>query len=246
MRYLVISDIHANLIAFEAVLADAEGQYDKIWCLGDVVGYGPHPNECVELLRELDPLCIAGNHDWAIAHKLDFEEFSANARFVVLWSQERLKSENYDYLYNLPLILREEIIFTLVHASLRHPIWEYITSARVAQLNFGHLETPYCLVGHTHSPVIYAEATPPRPVCEQIIPTPGQHTQKLNQHRLIINPGSVGQPRDGDARASYGILDSEKMEFQIKRAAYNVESVQTLMQQHEFPTKLWKRIAFGY
>jgi predicted phosphodiesterase len=247
MRYLVISDIHANLVAFEAVLADAKGDYDdKIWCLGDVVGYGPHPNECVELLQEYDHLCIAGNHDWAMVDKLNFEEFSPNARFAVLWSQDQMKPENYDYLYNLPLYLYEEEVFTLVHGSLRHPIWEYITSVKVAQLNFGHLETPYCLFGHTHSPVIFAETPAPQTICDQIIPRPDHYTYKLDSQRLIINPGSVGQPRDGDARAAYGILDCEKKEFHIKRVAYDVEKVQKLMQQHDFPAKLWKRLAFGY
>ena len=246
MRYLVISDIHANLVAFEAVLADAQDSYDKIWCLGDVVGYGPYPNECVERLQEFDHLCIAGNHDWAVVNKLDFQEFQPNAHFATLWTQDQIKTDNVRYLYNLPLFLYEEGEFTLVHGSLRHQIWEYITSPKVAQRNFGHLETPYCLVGHTHSPVIFVEATFPQDICDEIIPNANTYTYKLNGQRLIINPGSVGQPRDGDPRASYGILDTETMDFLIKRVPYDIDQVQTLMKQYDFPARLWQRLGAGY
>ena len=246
MRYLVISDIHANLTALDAVLADAEGSYDTIWCLGDVVGYGPHPNECVERLQGLDHLCIAGNHDWAVVEKLDFEDFNPNARFAVLWTREQLKPENYAYLDNLPVSLQPEADFTLVHASPRHPIWEYILYARIAQQNFAHFQTRYCLVGHTHSPVIFAEATAPQQLCDEIVPGPDDYTHHLNARRLIINPGSVGQPRDGDARAAYGLLDTQSMDFLIKRVPYHVSEVQELMKQHDFPRKLWTRLAFGY
>ena len=246
MRYLVISDIHANLIAFDAVLADAVDQYDKIWCLGDVVGYGPHPNECVERLREFDHLAIAGNHDWAVINKLDYEEFQPHAKFVADWTKKQLTTNNRDYLYNLPLCLFEEKVFTLVHGSPRHPIWEYVTSPKVAQMNFGHFETPYCMVGHTHSPIIFAEANTPDQLCNDIIPESDNHTLSLNGQRLIINPGSVGQPRDGDARASYGILDTDTMQMQIKRVHYDIDAVQTIMKQHDFPARLWSRLEAGY
>lgn len=246
MRYLIISDIHANLTAFEAVLADAEGDYDKIWCLGDVVGYGPHPNECIERLREFDHLCLAGNHDWAVLDKLDIEDFQPHARFAVLWTREQLKPENYDYLDNLPVTLNEEEHFTLVHASPRHPIWEYILSSNIAQQNFKHFNTPYCLVGHTHSPIIFKEASLPQAMGDEIVPGPDNFTHKLNTQRLIMNPGSVGQPRDGDARASYGLLDITTMNFHIKRVPYHISEVQELMKQYDFPRKLRTRLAFGY
>lgn len=246
MRYLVIADIHANITALDAVLADAEGDYDQIWCLGDVVGYGPHPNECVERLQEHDHLCLAGNHDWAVVNKLDFEDFNPNARHVIQWTQEQIKPENHAYLYDLPLVLQREEVFTLVHASPRHPILEYIAYPKIAQLNFKHFDSPYCLVGHTHSPVIFSEASSPESMCGEIIPGPDNHTHNLNSQRLIINSGSVGQPRDGDARASYGLLDTGTMDFHIKRVAYEVSEVQELMKQYDFPRKLWTRLAFGY
>ena len=246
MRYLIISDIHANLTALEAVLANAEGDYDKIWCLGDLVGYGPHPNECVERLNEFDHLCIAGNHDWAVLDKLDVEEFNPHARFAILWTREQLSPQNYEYLDNLPVTLQQEAVFTLVHGSPQHPIWEYILYPKIAQSNFNFFQTSYCLVGHTHSPVIFVEAESPTELCDEIIPGPETYTYTLNDRRLIINPGSVGQPRDGDARASYGLLDTDTMQFQIRRVPYQVSQVQQLMQQHKFPPRLWSRLAFGY
>ena len=246
MRYLVISDIHANLTAFNAVLDAAEGEYDQIWCLGDVVGYGPHPNECVERLQEFDYICLAGNHDWAVVNKLDYEDFNPHARFSIEWTQEQISPDNLNFLKDLPTFLNHERDFTLVHASPRHPILEYIAYAKIAQLNFRHFNTPYCLVGHTHSPVVFVEADAAQHMCAEIIPGPDDFTHKLNAQRLIINPGSVGQPRDGDARAAYGILDTETMDFQIKRVPYHVSEVQELMKQHNFPRKLWTRLAFGY
>ncbi len=246
MRYLVISDIHANLIAFDAVLESAAGQFDKIWCLGDIVGYGPSPNECIQRLNEFDHDCIAGNHDWAVLDKLDVDEFNLNARYAVLWTQQHLTPENRVYLENLPLYLLEDSNFTLVHGSPRHPIWEYILYPKVAQSNFRHFETPYCLVGHTHSPVVYMEAQTPGDNSDTIIPETDVFVQKLNSRRLIMNPGSVGQPRDGDSRASYALLDTDAMEFTIRRVPYDVETVQAAMQKFDFPAKLWNRLAFGY
>ena len=246
MRYLVISDIHANLIAFDAVLADAKAQFDKVWCLGDVVGYGPFPNECVERLREFDHLCIAGNHDWAVINKLDYEDFQPHARFVASWTHQQLTKANFNYLYQLPLCLFEDGQFTLVHGSPRHPIWEYVTSPKIAQMSFGHFDTPYCLVGHTHSPAIFIEASMPGQLCDDIVPKSENYSLQLNGQRLIINPGSVGQPRDGDARASYGILDTDRLQFQIKRIPYDIEAVQSQMQQYDFPMRLWSRLEYGY
>jgi predicted phosphodiesterase len=246
MRYLVISDIHANLAAFEAVLEDAAGLYDKVWCLGDMVGYGPDPNECVELLLTLDHLCIAGNHDWAVLGKLDIDDFNPDARFASLWTRDQLTPDVRDYLDNLPIALVEEQIYTLVHGSPRHPIWEYILYPAVAQPNFKHFSTPYCFVGHTHSPVIFIEAENPKAPCEAAVPEFNNGPIQLGERRLIINPGSVGQPRDGDARAAYGILDVETETFEHKRIPYRVAVTQEKMKKYDFPARLWKRLAFGW
>ncbi|GAB4429950.1 MAG: metallophosphoesterase family protein [Anaerolineae bacterium] len=246
MRYLLISDIHANLAAFEAVLDDAHGQYDKVWCLGDMVGYGPDPNECVELLLTLDHLCIAGNHDWAVLGKLDIDDFNPDARFASLWTREQLKDDVRAYLDNLPIALVEEHIYTLVHGSPRHPIWEYILYPAVAQPNFKHFSTPYCFVGHTHSPVIFKESAEAGALCEAITPDFNNGPIQLGERRVIINPGSVGQPRDGDARAAYAILDTDTRAFEHRRIPYPVSITQEKMKLYEFPPRLYKRLAFGW
>lgn len=246
MRYLLISDIHANLVAFETVLKDAEGMYDKVWCLGDMVGYGPDPNECVELLLTLDHLCIAGNHDWAVLDKLDVEDFNPDARFATLWTREQLKPDVQEYLDNLPIALIEEEIYTLVHGSPRHPIWEYILYPAVAQSNFKQFNTPYCFVGHTHNPVIFQEAEDGSEPITVLAPDFNNSPLTLGEERLIINPGSVGQPRDGDARAAYGILDTEAKTFSHRRVSYPVSVTQEKMKEYDFPARLWNRLAFGW
>jgi predicted phosphodiesterase len=150
MRYLVFSDIHSNLEAFEAVLDDA-GSFDQAWCLGDVVGYGPNPNECVERLRSLPHVCVAGNHDWATLGKLDLRDFNPDAREANLWNRAQLTEDSLAYLEDLPELIVEGD-FTLVHGSPRHPIWEYIIYPSTAEMNFDFFETPYCVSRQGQSP----------------------------------------------------------------------------------------------
>jgi len=245
MRYLLISDIHANLAAFEAVLKDAKGKYDKVWCLGDMVGYGPDPNECVELLLTLDHLCLSGNHDWAVLGKMNTDDFNPAARWATDWTQLQLNEPVREYLANRPIALVEERCYTLVHASPRHPIWEYILTPSIAQPNFDHFQTPYCFVGHTHIPAIYEAANDPRQLCAFRSPEFNQAPWTLGQQRLIINPGSVGQPRDGDVRAAYAILDLETNSLDHRRVPYPINLTQQKMKQHQFPPRLWQRLAFG-
>ncbi len=246
MRYLIISDIHANMAAFRAVLDDAEGQYDKVWCLGDIVGYGPDPNECVELLAGLDHICIAGNHDWAVLGKLDVDDFNPDARHVSLWTRNVLTDSNCQFIQKLPVALVQEEKFTLVHGSPRHPIWEYVLYPAVAQVNFEHLSTPYCLVGHTHSPVIFYAPHNPNGISEAEVPTSNNGPQALGERRLILNPGSVGQPRDGDPRASYGILDLDNLSFEYRRIPYPIADVQERMVELSFPSRLINRLTYGW
>jgi len=246
MRNLIISDIHANLSAFKAVLDDAKGSYDKVWCLGDVVGYGPDPNECVEVLAGLDALCIAGNHDWAVMGKLDVDDFNPDARHVSLWTRNVLTASNVQFIQKLPVALVQEGHFTLVHGSPRHPIWEYILYPAVAQVNFGHFSTRYCIVGHTHSPVIFYAPDQRNGIVEARVPLANNGSEPLGDRRLVLNPGSVGQPRDGDPRASYGILDAEKLTFEYRRILYPIAEVQGRMQQHDFPARLINRLSFGW
>ena len=243
MRILVISDIHANLTAFETVLEDAKGDWEYVWCLGDVVGYGPDPNQCVDLLKTLPHLCLAGNHDWAALGRLDIRTFNPDARKAVNWTRESLTQENTAYLEALPttFVIGQ---YTLAHGSPREPVWEYILEPIVASLNFSHFETPYCLVGHTHQPVVY-ELLNEQGDTDMIAPVYRQ-TRSLNGHRVIINPGSVGQPRDQNPDAAYAILDVERNIWEHRRVPYDIASVQKRMAQADMPERLIARLAHGW
>lgn len=243
MRYLVLSDIHSNLEAFQAVLDDA-GPVDEIWCLGDVVGYGPDPNACVDLLRSQRHICIAGNHDWATLGKLDLRDFNPDAREANLWNRKQLTSENLAYLDALPETLMHGD-FTLAHGSPRHPIWEYIIYSSTAEVNFQHFETPYCFSGHTHTPVIFRLQANSEAVADALPPVLNEAIA-LGSERLIINPGSVGQPRDGDPRASYVLLDDEAMTLEHRRVAYPLETTQAKMLEHGLPLRLVLRLGYGW
>ncbi len=241
MRTLVISDIHANLTALEAVLADA-GHWDRVWFLGDLVGYGPDPNECVERLRELEPLALSGNHDWAVLGKLDTEEFNSDARKAVRWTQHALTEENLTYLVTLPPLWVEPP-FTLAHASPRHPVWEYILDLQTALENFDHFDTPRCLVGHSHIPALFTLEERSAELTFYLV----GHGEvvDLSEGRLIVNPGSVGQPRDGDPRAAYALLDDEAMTWEMRRVAYDIAATQARMQEARLPRRLIERLDLG-
>jgi predicted phosphodiesterase len=243
MRILVISDIHANLTAFETVMSDAKGQWDYVWCLGDVVGYGPDPNECCDLLKTLPHLCLAGNHDWAALGRLDIRTFNPDASKAVRWTIETLRKDNVAYLEALPttFVIGD---YTLAHGSPREPVWEYILEPLIAALNFPHFETPYCLVGHTHQPVVY-ELVNDAGETEAQLPRYRQPRQ-LNGKRQIINPGSIGQPRDTNPDAAYAILDVEKNIWEHRRVAYNIAATQERMRKHGLPERLVARLEHGW
>jgi diadenosine tetraphosphatase ApaH/serine/threonine PP2A family protein phosphatase len=244
MRCLVVSDIHSNLEAFEAVLQDA-GLVDKIWCLGDVVGYGPDPNACVDLLRSKPHLCIAGNHDWATLGKLDLRDFNVDAREANLWNRQQLTPDNLAFLEALPETLVEGE-FTLAHGSPCNPIWEYIAHPSTALESLGCFDTLFCLVGHTHTPVIYRmDDEDGERDGDPVAELPGGSVL-LGAERLIINPGSVGQPRDGDPRASYAILDVEARTLEHRRVPYPFEETQAKMMEHGLPSRLVVRLRFGW
>lgn len=244
MRYLVLSDIHSNLEALEAVVNDA-GPFDEVWCLGDVVGYGPDPNACVELLRSLPHQCIAGNHDWATLGKLDLEDFNSDAREANLWNREQLTAENLAFLGDLPQTIRMDL-FTLVHGSPRYPIWEYVINVPTAEANFDRFDTPYCLVGHTHTPVIFRQNVQSDEQTGETVQLPPNDTLSLGPERLIINPGSVGQPRDGNPKASYALVDLETLSVEHRRVAYPLEETRAKMVQHDLPIRLAVRLGYGW
>jgi diadenosine tetraphosphatase ApaH/serine/threonine PP2A family protein phosphatase len=244
MRVLVISDIHANLNALEAVLNDA-GTVDEIWCLGDVVGYGPNPNEVLERLRALPNLaaCMLGNHDVAVLGEMNFAVFNTDARRSLVWQQEAITPENLEYLRSLPqnTLVRGQV--TLAHGSPRDPVWEYILNTLIARLNFEAFETRYCFVGHSHIQCYFQlDLISDRISLE--VPAVNQPIQL--SPRAILNPGSVGQPRDRDSRASYAIFDTEAETWEPRRATYDIESVQKMIRAAGLPDKHAARLAEGW
>jgi predicted phosphodiesterase len=244
MRYLVLSDIHGNLKALEAVLEVAPAGL-PIWCLGDIVGYGPNPNECIELLQGYEHACIVGNHDWAVMGKVDVEDFNPDAKHSVQWTQEQLSDESLAYLEQLEL-KQEHGEFTLVHGSPRDPIWEYLFRPGSAQLSFNDLDTSHALVGHTHVPckfTLYQQNGQPH--CEMARLVEGG-PQRLGSERVILNPGSVGQPRDGDVRASYVLLDTEALTYEHHRVYYDVRKTQELMNKANLPERNITRLSYGW
>lgn len=246
MRVLIISDIHANLAAFETVLEDAAGQWEIIWFLGDLVGYGPDPNECVAELKKHKHIALSGNHDQAVLGNLDINLFNREANFAITWTQEALTKEAHAFLESASSKAIQEP-FTLAHASPRHPVWEYIIDPVTAAENFDWFETHYCFVGHTHVPIIFEERSNSlREI--QMRPPPYADMQTpyhLANERLIINPGSVGQPRDSDPRAAYALLDTDKLECHFKRVEYPVHITQRRMEKFGMPRRLIERLAHG-
>jgi diadenosine tetraphosphatase ApaH/serine/threonine PP2A family protein phosphatase len=242
MRYAIIADVHANLTAFAAVLKDIEqrGGMDEIWCLGDTVGYGPDPHECIALLRQQRHVCVGGNHDWGAIGKVDIADFNPDAAAACRWTAQQLSPEDVRYLENLPLTLERDD-FTLVHGSPREPIWEYLTSTSIAIQNFNFFQSPYCLVGHSHVPLVFRD--------EDGACSFNKWTTNiglaLGQNRLIINPGGVGQPRDGDPRASYAIYDTENRQIRLYRVPYDIETTQHKMMEGGLPIRLVVRLKYG-
>ena len=243
MRVLVISDVHANLNALEAVLANA-GQVDETWCLGDVIGYGPNPNQVIERLRELPNLtCILGNHDVAVLGQMDYAVFNQDARRSLMWQKTSLTDDNLFYLEHLPQekLVRRNV--TLAHGSPRDPVWEYILNTLSARLNFEEFDTPYCFVGHTHLQCIFQLDTV-RDRVTQNITTPGIPIQLVP--RAILNPGSVGQPRDRDSRSAYAIFDPEAETWEPRRVAYDIAEVQRRIRASGLPEKHASRLSDGW
>ena len=242
MRYAIMADIHANLAAFNAVLDDMEqrGGVEEIWCLGDIVGYGPDPHECIERLRRYNHVCVAGNHDWAAIGKISTTEFNPDAALACQWTTQQLNQEDIQYLESLPLTIDKDI-FTLVHGSPREPIWEYVISTGIARENFSFFQSPYCLLGHSHVPLVFKEEDGSC-TFSRLVANIGL---ALGESRLIINPGGVGQPRDGDPRASYAIYDSDTRIVKLYRIPYDVAATQDKMMAKGLPVRLAVRLQQG-
>ena len=242
MRTLVISDIHANIDALESVLSDA-GDFDATWCLGDLVGYGPNPNECIFLIQHLpDLVCLIGNHDAASVDQISTDTFNYEARDAILWTHRALTQPNKEYLRTLPSTIEVDQ-FTLAHGSPRQPIWEYILDTYTATQNFAYFDSPYSLIGHSHIPVIY-QLLDGSTSADLTIPKTNQVVQL--KPRAILNPGSVGQPRDRDPRASYAILDTDRLTWEIHRVPYDIQAVQDRMEKENLPQRHIHRLSAGW
>jgi len=247
MRYAIIADIHSNLAALTAVLDDIKNQsrIDEICCLGDIVGYGPDPQECIAILRQTTEICVAGNHDWAVIgskNEVDISEFNPDAANADLWTAQQLNDEDMEYLSNLPLVI-EKGDFTLVHGSPRDPVREYLLSADAAHQSLAYFKTRFCLVGHSHQPIVFTfnEAGD----CSGRYFLPDSPESTAIEGQLIINPGSVGQPRDGNPDAAYAIYDSKEQLIRLYRVPYDIRSTQEKMKAHGLPVRLSARLSLG-
>ncbi|MSQ43391.1 MAG: metallophosphoesterase [Chloroflexi bacterium] len=281
MRCAIISDIHGNFDALERVIVDAMsfGSLDAIWCLGDIVGYGPNPNECVREIRDCElggiPVhAVAGNHDRAATGKLSIAEFNPDAATAARWTINAITAETRAYLDGLPERLDGATIptlgdFTLVHGTPHDPIWDYMDSHAVAFASLAEIDTPHCLVGHTHRAEYYSLHDPGHSGPLQ----PSDHRHEYDHGhepasllitlaafthgisiavdpgvRLVANPGSVGQPRDGLSTASYLLLettDGGQNSLRSRRVQYNIDDVQRKMREAGLPPRLIARLRHG-
>jgi diadenosine tetraphosphatase ApaH/serine/threonine PP2A family protein phosphatase len=243
MKYAIISDIHGNTEALTAVLDDIErnGGVDGIWCLGDVTGYGAEPGACIAMLRDRVKVCIAGNHDRGSIEKLDLPVFNDLAQQALRWMWKNLLPDEKAWLGTLPTGA-EDGDYLLVHASPSDPLLEYVLSTGIAERNFSFFRTKYCFYGHTHVPMVYKLEGGGLCTATPLTPAIGL---TLGETRMMINPGSVGQPRDGDPRASYGILDAEGSMFRLHRVAYDIEATQAKIMKAGLPVQLATRLEQG-
>lgn len=242
MRIAVVSDVHSNLLALEAVLAEA-GAVDAVWHLGDVVGYGPEPDAVVERLAAVRAVGVRGNHDAAACGGSEIEWFNPDARSAMEWTRHVISERTRSWLADLPE-RREVADFTLVHGSGRDPLWEYVTSSSAAQASLAAMATAHGVNGHTHIPVAYLEAGGR---IGRLDPERGRTdgAVSLGGGRVLLNPGSVGQPRDGDPRASYLILDTDAGTATWQRVVYDVGAVGASMRAAGLPARLAERLRHG-
>ena len=250
MKFLILSDAHGNRFGLEAVL-NCGREFDRIISLGDVVGYGAHPNQCCQLLRERDAISLSGNHDAAALGKIDIEWFNPVAKTAILWTRGQLNAENRLWLENLPA---EQIFadwgFQIVHASLRQPWEEYISNSDVALASLTRLSQPICFFGHTHVAASFSLVDGPaqwrKDVSVEWENWPdGGEIELESENRYLINPGSCGQPRDGNPLAKAAIFDHETREIEIFGVEYDIEAARAAIYQAGLPPRLGDRLRLG-
>jgi diadenosine tetraphosphatase ApaH/serine/threonine PP2A family protein phosphatase len=241
MRVAVVSDIHSNLHALEAVLAAIEAEApDELWCLGDLVGYGPRPNECCAAIAERADVCLAGNHDLAVRGTIDLGEFHGEAGLAATWTRKVLEPEWQSLLDRLE---PEGVAHgaALYHGSARDPVWEYVLSDEGALATFELTGSPLVLVGHSHVALQIVQSD--REVGGSVAPADTEVA--FGGVRALLNPGSVGQPRDGDPRAAFLLLDLDAQHAHFRRVEYDVERTQREMREAGLPEMLAGRLRLG-
>jgi predicted phosphodiesterase len=242
MKVAVVSDIHGNRHAFEAVLeAVAASDADELWCLGDIVGYGAEPDACVELARTHAAICLAGNHDLGVRGDLPLEQFSRGAALAAEWTRQTISEDAMAYLQGLEPSNTDEQI-GLYHASPRDPVWEYVLSPLQAELCLDVQEHRICLIGHSHVALSFWRAAG-QPATGT---TRGDgEGLELDSGEWLINPGSVGQPRDGDPRAAWLELDDEAWTAVYRRVEYDIAGAGAAIRAARLPDSLAERLNYG-
>lgn len=242
MKVAITSDIHANRHAFEAVLeAIAVSEAQEMWCLGDLVGYGADPDACVELARAHAAVCLAGNHDLAVTGALSLEEFSRGASIAAQWTREVMEQQNVDFLRGLSPSCDEEPV-GLYHASPRDPVWEYVLSSLLAELCFDAQRHRVCAIGHSHVALSFCRVEGEMASGE---PRREGTTLDLAAGEWLLNPGSVGQPRDGDPRAAWLLLDLDGWQARFMRTEYDVAGAAAAIRAARLPDSLAERLGYG-
>jgi predicted phosphodiesterase len=242
MKVAIISDIHGNRQAFEAVLRDiVDASVTEVWCLGDLVGYGADPDACVDLARDNADVCLAGNHDLAVAGKLPLDDFSRGAAISVRWTQDVIAPANREYLATLrPSGVRSEV--GLYHGSPRDEVWEYVASVLLAELCLDATSHRLNLLGHSHVALSFER--------HEGLPATGEARRAdslldISGGEWLLNPGSVGQPRDGDPRAAWLLLDLEELTARYQRCDYDIQGAAGAIRAARLPDSLAERLEYG-
>lgn len=239
MRYAILSDIHANLHALDAVLEDVrQVGVESYICLGDIVGYGPFPEECVDRVRDLGCLTVAGNHDYAVLGKISTEHFNALAKATTEWTRESLSRESLDFLESVPLV-HELDNLSIVHGSYYSPeLFDYVQTSYDAFLSLTKMPGQICFIGHSHIPVTFLQNPYVTYSLEREIDVPPQA-------KVLVNVGSVGQPRDQNPRASYAVYDDEARKICLRRVSYDIDGAVVAICDRGLPSVLGERLKIG-
>lgn len=240
MRYGIIADIHGNLEALQAVIeACRHEDIQDFFCLGDVVGYGANPKECLKMIQDLMAVCIAGNHDWAVLGKMDVAYFNPAAQAAIAWTRQQLSQEELNFLNSLKLVFKNDDMI-LVHGTLEHPEeFHYLLDISDLLNTFSLIDRPLCFLAHTHVPGIFVKHK------EKIHDIRHLKITLSHEEQCVVNVGSVGQPRDGSPLAAYCVYDRDERSIEIKRTAYDIETAQRKILAAGLPEFLAQRLSMG-